>query len=88
MSEPKTYAVNVTDPNGLRVSLRIVKAHSRAQAIRHVAADTITASLATFEDGQEAARLDVEPEDATTSSTDDNVRLGDVDCIAATIRAR
>ena len=35
MSEPKTYAVTVTDPNGLRVSLRIVKAHSRAQAIRH-----------------------------------------------------
>lgn len=24
MSEPKTYAVTVTDPNGLRVSLRIV----------------------------------------------------------------
>lgn len=65
MSDPKVYAVTVTDPAGIRVSLRIVRANSRAQAIRHVAADTITANVATFEDGQEAARLDVETEDAT-----------------------
>ena len=64
--EPNKYALSITDENGLRVGpLRIVRAASRAQAIRHVAKDTITARLATVEDGIEAGQLGIEIEDAT-----------------------